>query len=81
MAIQRDLLIDSAHCRAICDEIGERLRAILAPETAGMPARLQLLLDRLAEQDRELAPSIVPSMDDMVWQPQVSEQTGLTQAA
>jgi hypothetical protein len=81
MGTQGELQIDSSHCRAICDEIGERLRAILAPETPEMPARLQMLLDRLAEQDRELAPSIVPSMDDMVWQPLVPNPIGLTRAA
>jgi hypothetical protein len=81
MGIQRELQIDSSHCRAICDEIGERLRAILARETPDMPAQLQLLLDRLAEQDRELAPSIAPSMDDMVWQPLVPEPIGLMESA
>jgi len=81
MSTRRELQIDSSHCRAICDEIGERLRAILAPETPEMPAQLQLLLDRLAEQDRELAPSIAPSMDDMVWQPLVPAPIGFTQAA
>jgi hypothetical protein len=81
MGIQRELQIDSSHCRAICDEIGERLRAILARETPDMPAQLQLLLDRLAEQDCELAPSIAPSMDDMVWQPLVPEPIGLMEPA
>ena len=81
MGTRRELQIDSSHCRAICDEIGERLRAILAPETPEMPAQLQLLLERLAEQDRELAPSIAPSMDDMVWQPLVPAPIGFTQAA
>ena len=81
MSAQRELQIDSVHCRAICDEIGERLRAILARQTPEMPARLQMLLERLAEQDRELAPSIVPSMDDMVWQPLVPNPIGLTRAA
>lgn len=61
--------IDSLHARAICDEIGERLGLMLRPETAPLPVRLQVLLDRLADQDRELAPSIVPDLDDMVRQP------------
>jgi len=29
MATQNELKIDSSHCRAICDEIGDRLRAML----------------------------------------------------
>jgi hypothetical protein len=61
--------IDSLHCRAICEEIGERLRLILRPETTALPAQLQILIDRLADQDCDLTPSIVPDIDDMVWQP------------
>ena len=60
--------IDSSHCRAICDEIGERLRRILDREATALPPRLQLLLERLAEQDLVEAPSIAPSIDSMVWQ-------------
>ena len=60
--------IDSEHCRAICDEIGDRLRFVLDKEASPIPQRLQMLIDRLAELDRSQAPSIVPAMDDMmVW--------------
>jgi hypothetical protein len=58
--------IDSGHCRAICDEIGDRLRFVLDKEAGAIPQRLQMLIDRLAELDREQAPSIVPAMDDMM---------------
>ena len=68
MSPQNNLHIDSTHCRAICDEIGERLYAMLSRESPAMPRHLQLLMDRLAAQDRETSPSIAPSMDDMVWQ-------------
>jgi hypothetical protein len=62
------LRIDSGHCRAICDEIGDRLRIALDKEAGAIPPRLQMLIDRLAELDREQAPSIVPAMDDIrVW--------------
>jgi hypothetical protein len=67
MSISNELQIDSSHCRAICDEIGQRLRVILDGESPAMPRRLQMLLDRLAEQDLVPAPSLAPSMDDMVW--------------
>jgi hypothetical protein len=81
MATQNELKIDSCHCRAICDEIGDRLRAMLDREIPAMPLRLRLLMDRLAEQDSELAPSIAPSMDDMVWQPvPVANPIGLMHA-
>lgn len=57
------LALDHVHCRAICDETGERLRQVLKPEALEIPQRLLALLDRLAELEQ--APSIVPSMDDM----------------
>ena len=79
MGAQGKLQIDSSHCRAICDEIGERLRVILTRDTSAMPPHLQLLLDRLAAKDRELAPRSCPP-DDMVWRSQESP-IGLTQAA
>jgi hypothetical protein len=58
--------IDSGHCRAICDEIGDRLRILLDREAGQLPHQLRLLMDRLAELDGEEAPSIVPAMDDMI---------------
>ena len=63
------LQIDSGHCRAICDEIGDRLRIVLDQEPGEIPQRLRSLIDRLAELDSpRQAPSIVPAMDDMmVW--------------
>ena len=51
--------IDPTHCRAICDEIGERLRAVLDREATALPPRLQALMLRLAAQD--LAGSLSPS--------------------
>jgi hypothetical protein len=56
-------MIDSTHCRAICDEIGERLRDIIKREASEVPPRLLRLIDQLAELER--APSIVPSIEDM----------------
>jgi hypothetical protein len=60
--------IDSGHCRAICDEIGDRLRILLDREAGEIPQQLRLLLGRFAELDDGQAPSIVPAMDEMtVW--------------
>ena len=60
--------LDSEHCRAICEEIGARLRTALPCETSVLPVRLQILMDRLAELDEAtMAPSIVPSMDDLTY--------------
>lgn len=61
------LALDHAHCRAICDEIGERLGQVLKPEALEIPQRLLALLERLAESEQ--APSIVPSMDEMSFPP------------
>ncbi len=61
-----NIRIDHTHSRAICDEIGERLREALRGQSVELPPRLQLLVDRLAELDGEAAPSIVPCFEDMV---------------
>jgi len=59
--------IDDSHMRAICDEIGERLREMLRREQSGtLPARLQNLIAQLATADHEVAPSIAPSLDEMM---------------
>jgi hypothetical protein len=65
-----DLVLDPTHCRAICDEIGERLRSIMKPAVSDVPSRLLDLIARLAAQEQrdllqvELAPSIVPSSEE-----------------
>jgi hypothetical protein len=69
MNTQDGLQIDSLHCRAICEEVGDRLRIALGPVPRTLPVRLQMLMDQLVELDRGLAPSIVPSLEDMTWQP------------
>ncbi|MCA6123539.1 hypothetical protein J6500_16785 [Bradyrhizobium sp. WSM 1704] len=56
--------IASEHARAICDEIGERLRFALRDDYANFPPRLRELMSRLAELDCD-APSLVPTMDEM----------------
>ena len=58
------LQLDSEHCQAICEEVGERLRVLLDREAGELPPRLRSLLDRLAELDHE-APSIVPTIDNI----------------
>jgi hypothetical protein len=61
-----DLQIEHEHCRAICDEIGNRLRQVLNREASKIPQRLLALIDQLAELEHEAnAPSIVPSMEDI----------------
>jgi hypothetical protein len=56
------ILIDETHSRAICTEIGERLRSILN-ENAPAPPRLAALLARLNELDFHESPSIVSEME------------------
>ena len=58
------LALDHTHCKAICDEVGERLHDILRKGVSEIPPRLLALLDKLAELDE--SPSIVPSFDDML---------------
>jgi len=56
-------VLDHIHCRAICDEIGERLRDVLGREASEIPPRLLMLVDELAQLDYGL--SIVPTIDEM----------------
>jgi hypothetical protein len=58
--------IDSVHCRAISEEIGYRLSLVLRKENPELPPRLEMLLDRLRLQDMASAPSMAPSLEDMV---------------
>lgn len=60
------VLINDAHARAICNEIGDRLRETLNRAMPHhLPQRLQELIDLLAAADHDTAPSIVPSLDDL----------------
>jgi len=64
-----NMRIDAVHARAICAEIGDRLRDTLRPEVSSeLPPRLQYLIEQLAKADHETAPSLVPSLDDMIEQ-------------
>jgi hypothetical protein len=56
-------MLDHIHCRAICDEIGERLRDVLGRGALEIPPRLLALVDQLAQLDQ--GPSIVPSFNEM----------------
>ena len=51
------------HYRAICGEIGERLRSVLRPET-DFPLKIVQLLDLLATTNCE-GPSIAPTLGEM----------------
>jgi hypothetical protein len=62
-----NIQIDDVHSRAICAEIGDRLRELLRPEVPGqLPPRLQYLIEQLAKADREIAPALVPSLEDII---------------
>jgi ATP-dependent DNA ligase len=56
----KNLRLDHTHCRAICDEIGERLRETMGQESANMTPYLRRLIDRLDELDNVWSPGIVP---------------------
>jgi len=59
-----NLGLDHTHCRAICDEIGERLRETMGQESTNMTPYLRRLLDRLDELDNMSSPGIVPLIED-----------------
>jgi hypothetical protein len=56
----RDLTeaLEPKHCRAICEEIGERLRFSLALDTSPVPMRLRRLVDQIAELEGAAPPVI-----------------------
>ena len=54
--------IDSIHSRAICKEIGERLRISLSRESPELPPRMRTQLDQLRKLEAADSPSIVPSI-------------------
>jgi hypothetical protein len=63
--------LDHTHCRAICDEIGERLAQVLNRDVLEMPPRPLALLNKFAQLERdqpvqlEHAPSIAPWVGEM----------------
>ena len=59
-----NLRLDHTHCRAICDDIGERLRETMGQESANMTPYLRRLIDRLDELDNAWSPGIVPLIED-----------------
>jgi hypothetical protein len=65
------LELDHTHCRAICDEIGERLREVVRPGASPIPPYLLALMDRFKQLEMgpalylECAPSIEPTIDEM----------------
>jgi hypothetical protein len=58
-----DIRIDAHHARAICAEVGERLR-FSKDESATLSPRLCELMKQLREFDRHDVPSIVPEADE-----------------
>jgi hypothetical protein len=65
----RVTMLDPIHARAICEEIGYRLRLALPANNDDLPPRLQSLMRELALLDCA-APSLVPSTDDVVAAPE-----------
>jgi hypothetical protein len=63
--------LDQTHCRAICDEIADRLRDVFKRDMSEVPLRLLALIDKLAQLEIEDPvqlrgiPSIAPSIDEM----------------
>ena len=62
MSSVNDIRIDTHHARAICAEVGERLR-FSRDESATLSPRLWELMQQLREFDRHDVPSIVPEAD------------------
>jgi hypothetical protein len=63
--LPQTIQIDSVHRAAIREELGHRLSQYLKNKIPENPPRLKLLLDQFRQPDREEAPSIAPSFEDM----------------
>ena len=57
---ERIVQIDQSHSRAICHEIGQRLRFEVFRDSTGIPADLRIRIERLRELDDD-SPPIDPS--------------------
>jgi hypothetical protein len=53
------------HMRAICDEIGERLRFVLDRTAQEPSAQLVALIRRFEQLEHTEAPSIAPSLEEL----------------
>jgi hypothetical protein len=58
--MQDNINLDLSHSRAMCTEIGERLREILARDKTELPAQIENRLSRLRELEDDDSPSIIP---------------------
>ena len=56
--------LEPDHCRAICEEIGERLQHSLARDTSPLPTRLRKMVDRIAELEGNAPPSLIPDCEN-----------------
>jgi hypothetical protein len=56
--------ISSEHCRAICDEVGQRLRQYIDRTSDTPPPKLLELIRKFEVRELE-APSLVPALEDM----------------
>ena len=59
-----NIQMDEEHSRAICAEIGDRLRIALGASPP-IPPHLARLIARLDELDHHDSPSIVPSVENV----------------
>ena len=62
IAMNRSVTCEPEHLRAICDEVGERLRIMLDEAALPIPDYLMSLIAQL-EEPTHLSPSIVPDLD------------------
>ena len=66
--LRTDDPLEPKHYRAICDEIGERLRHSLAQDASQVPPRLRKLLGQFAELQGGAPPTIRDRRDELTAQ-------------
>ena len=61
MPNRNSIEIDHKHCKAICKEVGDRLRVSLSQQSSELPSPLQTQLEQLRGLDQVESASIVPA--------------------
>lgn len=64
MADHNEVTVSSRHLRAICEEVGYRIRLHLDSTSTDASPQLRSLLLRFEQSDQVESPSIVPSVGD-----------------
>jgi len=73
------MALQPMHNEAIREELGERLKVLLAREPPNLSTHLDQLMQRFYELDPDTSPSIVPEADPVAERPEPSSSSAWLQ--